>query len=63
MSLTITDERYCDINASHITHIDVTISYSEFCNSIITEMEELLPVKYVTVNTNPQKKRYNRYKS
>ena len=40
------------------THIDITISYSELCNSIITEMEELLPVKYVTVNTNPQKKRY-----
>ena len=44
------------------THIDITNSYSEFCNSIITEMEELLPVKYVTVTTNPQKKRYNRYK-
>ena len=26
------------------THIDITNSYSEFCNSIITEMEELLPV-------------------
>ena len=25
-------------------------------------MEKLLPVKYVTVNTNTQKKRYNRYK-
>ena len=44
------------------THIDITNSYSEFCNSIITEMEKLLPVKYVTVNTNTQKKRYNRYK-
>ena len=38
------------------THIDITNSYSEFCNSIITEMEKLLPVKYVTVNTNTQKK-------
>ena len=43
------------------SHIDITNSYSEFFNSIITEIEELLPVKYVTVNTNPQKKRYNRY--
>ena len=38
------------------THIDITNSYSEFCNSIIMEMEKLLPVKYVTVNTNTQKK-------
>ena len=44
------------------TYIDITNSYSEFCNSIITEMEELLPVKYVTVNTNPQNKQYNRCK-
>ena len=44
------------------THIDITNLYSEFCNSIKTEMEDFLPVKYVTVNTNTQKKRYNRYK-
>ena len=43
------------------THIDITNSYSEFCNSIKTEIEDFLPVKYVTVNTNTQKKRYNRY--
>ena len=35
------------------THIDITNSYSEFCNSIITEMEALLQVKYVTVTANP----------
>ena len=39
------------------THIDITNSYSEFCNSIKTEMEDFLPVKYVTVNTNTQKKK------
>ena len=44
------------------TPIDITNSYSEICNSIKTEMEDFLPVKYVTVNINTQKKRYNRYK-
>ena len=38
------------------TLIDITTSYSEFCNSIKTEKEDFLPVKYVTVNTNTQKK-------
>ena len=39
------------------THIDITNSYSEFCNSIKAEMEDFLQVKYVTVNTNQQKKK------
>ena len=43
-------------------HIGITNSYSEFCNSIITEMKQFLPVKEVTVNTKPPKKRYIRYK-
>ena len=62
------NHKFCEVNAKYQLHkllraiSHITNSYSEFCNSIITEMEKLLPVKYVTVNTNTQKKRYNWYK-